>query len=135
MAMSMGARRSGVSAEINMTPMIDVLLVLLIIFMVMQQEMRKGIDLHVPPPPEAQLPNAKPEQIMLEVFPGGRYRINRQPVGGEGLETAVARIYEGRPRKTIFVKGDERATYGEVVAATDAVRAAGVEIVGVVPRQ
>ena len=135
MAMSMGARRGGMSADINVTPMIDVLLVLLIIFMVMQQEMRKGIDLQVPPPPEARLPDARPEQIVLEVLPGGRYRINRQPVGGEGLETAVARVYEGHPRKTIFVKGDERATYGEVVAATDAVRAAGVEIVGVVPRQ
>jgi biopolymer transport protein ExbD/biopolymer transport protein TolR len=123
------------AAAINVTPMIDVLLVLLIIFMVVQQGMRKGIDVQVPPPRDLAPPPADdPPAIVLEVHPGGRYAINRQPVGAEGLQAAVARTFAGRPRKVLFVKGGEGLTYGEVVAAVDATRAAGVQVVGLVPR-
>ena len=134
MAMGMRARRGGMAAAINVTPMIDVLLVLLIIFMVVQQGMRKGIDASVPPPRDATPPVDDPTTIVLEVLGGGRYAINRQPVGTEGLESAVARVFAGRPRKVLFVKGGEGLTYGEVVAAVDAGRAAGVQVVGLVPR-
>ena len=135
MAMGTGGGRSGLSAAINMTPMIDVLLVLLIIFMVVQQGMQKGVDLHAPPPRDpAAPPPDDPAAIVLEVLPGGRYQINRQPVGAEGLQAAVARTFAGRPRKVLFVKGGEGLTYGEVVSAVDATRAAGVQVVGLVPR-
>jgi len=122
------------AAAINVTPMIDVLLVLLIIFMVVQQGLQKGLSLQVPPPDD---PTAKPPEdpaaIVLEVLPGGRYAINRQPVGG-ALEPAIARVFAGRPRKVLFVKAGEGLTYGEVAAAVDASRAAGVQVVGLVPR-
>jgi biopolymer transport protein TolR len=135
MAMGMSVRRGGMSAAINVTPMIDVLLVLLIIFMVVQQGLRKGIDAQVPPPHDpGDPPVVDPTAIVLEVLGGGRYAINRQPVGVEGLESAVARTFAGRPRKVLFVKGGEGLTYGEVVAALDATRAAGVQVVGLVPR-
>ena len=135
MAMGMPVRRGGMSAAINVTPMIDVLLVLLIIFMVVQQGLRKGIDAQVPAPRDpAAPPVVDPTSIVLEVLGGGRYAINRQPVGAEGLESAVARTFAGRPRKVLFVKGGEGLTYGEVVAAMDATRAAGVQVVGLVPR-
>jgi biopolymer transport protein ExbD len=115
--------------------MIDVLLVLLIIFMVVQQGLRKGIDLQVPPPRDPHAaPKDDPAAIVLEVLPGGRYAINRQPVGAEGLQAAVARTFAGRPRKVLFVKGGEGLTYGEIVSAVDATRAAGVQVVGLVPR-
>ena len=134
MAMGVSGRRGGMAAAINVTPMIDVLLVLLIIFMVVQEGMRKGIDAQVPPPRDASPPSDVPESIVLEVLGGGRYAINRQPVGAEGLQAAVARTFAGRPRKVLFVKGGEGLTYGEVVAAVDATRAAGVQVVGLVPR-
>ena len=134
MAMGMAVRRGGMSAAINVTPMIDVLLVLLIIFMVVQQGLRKGIDAQVPPPRDATPPVDDPTAIVLEVLGGGRYAINRQPVGAEGLQSAVARTFAGRPRKVLFVKGGEGLTYGEVVAALDASRAAGVQVMGLVPR-
>jgi len=134
MAMGMRGRRGGMAAAINVTPMIDVLLVLLIIFMVVQQGMRKGIDTQVPPPRDSTPPVDDPTTIVLEVLGGGRYAINRQPVGAEGLQSAVARVFAGRPRKVLFVKGGEGLTYGEVVAAVDAGRAAGVQVVGLVPR-
>jgi biopolymer transport protein TolR len=134
--MAMGASsRGGMAAAINVTPMIDVLLVLLIIFMVVQQGLRKGIDAQVPPPRDPAVPTADdPTAIVLEVLGGGRYAINRQPVGSEGLVTAVTRVFADRPRKVMFVKGGDGLTYGEVVAALDATRAAGVQVVGLVPR-
>ena len=134
MAMGVSGPRGGMAAAINVTPMIDVLLVLLIIFMVVQEGTRKGIDAQVPPPRDAATPVDVPEAIVLEVLGGGRYAINRQPVGAEGLQSAVARTFAGRPRKVLFVKGGEGLTYGEVVAALDATRAAGVQVVGLVPR-
>ena len=135
MSMSVGGARGGAMNQINVTPMIDVLLVLLIIFMVVQQGTQKGIDLQAPPPRDpATPPQDDPTAIVLEVLPGGRYQINRQPVGAEGLQAAVARTFARRPREVLFVKGGEGLTYGEVVAAVDATRAAGVQVVGIVPR-
>jgi biopolymer transport protein ExbD/biopolymer transport protein TolR len=136
MAMGVSARKGGAASAINVTPMIDVLLVLLIIFMVVQQGLQKGLSVQVPPPKDAETPRppAQTDQIVLEVFAGGRYAINTQPVGGEGLESAVARVFANRPRKVLFVKGGAGLTYGEVAAAVDASRAAGVQIVGLVTR-
>jgi biopolymer transport protein TolR len=127
------ARRGGAVSEINVTPMIDVLLVLLIIFMVVQQGMQRGLQVVVPPPEPSDV-TQPPEQFVLEVFPGGRYAINTHPVGAEGLQAAIARTFADRPRKVLFVKGVEGLTYGDVTAAIDATRAAGVEVVGLVPR-
>ncbi|HSU16896.1 biopolymer transporter ExbD [Longimicrobium sp.] len=129
------AKRGGAVAEINVTPMIDVLLVLLIIFMVVQQGLRRGMAVQVPPPKTDPAAPSRPDgQIVLEVLPGGRYAINTQPVGAEGLQSAVERTFAGRPRKVLFVKGGENLTYGDVVTAVDATRAAGVEVIGLVPR-
>jgi biopolymer transport protein ExbD/biopolymer transport protein TolR len=134
MAMGVSARK-GMAADINVTPMIDVLLVLLIIFMVVQQGMQKGLSLQVPPPPDDRTePPPRSDPIVLEVMPGGRYAINRQPVGPEGLQAAVARVFANRPRKVLFVKAAEGRTYGEVTTAVDASRAAGVTVIGLVPR-
>jgi biopolymer transport protein TolR len=135
--MAMGtARRGGLAAAINVTPMIDVLLVLLIIFMVVQQGLQKGISMQVPPPKDKDEVAQKnqEDQIVLEVNPGPTYAINTRPVAYEQLETTIREIYANRPRKIIFVKGAENLRYGDVVHAVDASRAAGVEVVGLVPR-
>jgi biopolymer transport protein TolR len=135
MAMGVGGGKGGAMNSINVTPMIDVLLVLLIIFMVVQQGLQKGMSVQVPPPHDSTVaPPEQPDAIVLEVLPGGRYAINQHPVGAEGLQSAVARTFAGRPRKVLFVKGGEGLTYGEVAAAVDASRAAGVSVVGLVPR-
>jgi biopolymer transport protein ExbD/biopolymer transport protein TolR len=136
MSMSMRAagRRGAPAADINVTPMIDVLLVLLIIFMVVQQGLQRGLALQVPPPERAAPPVRDPASIVLEVMPGGRYALNTQPVGAEGLQSAVEAVFRGRPRKVLWVKGGEGVRYGEVAAAVDASRAAGVQVVGLVPR-
>ena len=134
MAMTTGSKKGGPAADINMTPMIDILLVLLIIFMVVQQGMQKGLSVQVPPiDSEAQLAQSV-DQIVLEIQPGGLYAINRQPVAMAQLQVKLAEIFAPRQRKVIFVKGAENISYGEVVFAVDAARAAGIEVVGLVPR-
>jgi biopolymer transport protein ExbD len=132
MAMTTGRRGAQLSA-INMTPMIDVLLVLLIIFMVVQQGLQRGVPVQIPLPAQDQ-PPAVPDQIVLEVAPGGSYLLNRQPVSAGALRPTLARVFAPRPRKVLFVKGDERVAYADVVRAVDISRSAGVQVVGLVPR-
>ena len=136
MGMAVG-KKGGPQSDINMTPMIDVLLVLLIIFMVVQQGLQRGVSVQIPPPKDKNdtAQQSDPNQtIMLEVEPGPTYFINRQPVDPSQLRERIAEIFASRPRKVIFVKGAENMTYGGVVHAVDAARAAGIEIVGLVPR-
>jgi biopolymer transport protein TolR len=137
MAMGVGGSKGGAMNAINVTPMIDVLLVLLIIFMVVQQGLQKGVSMQVPPQKDkdevAQKSNPE-DQIVLEVTPGPAYAINTAPVAADQLEKTIHDIYAARPRKVIFVKGAENLRYGDIVRAVDASRAAGVEVVGLVPR-
>jgi biopolymer transport protein TolR len=134
MGITSGGRRGGAIGEINMTPMIDVLLVLLIIFMVVQQGLQRGIGLQVPPPRDAQLPAPVDDgDLVLEVQPGGRALLNRQPIPSGELEAFLTEVFAPRPRKVLFVKGAESVPYGDVIRAVDASRAAGVQVVGLVP--
>ena len=135
MAMTTGGRRGGNIGEINMTPMIDVLLVLLIIFMVVQQGLQRGLSVQVPPPPDGKPVLAQTGNLVLELEPGGRYLLNRQPVARERLAQVLAEVFAPRTRKVLFVRGAESLPYGEVIAAVDASRAAGVQVVGLVPRR
>ncbi len=134
MAMAVGGGRGGPTSEINMTPMIDVLLVLLIIFMVIQPTLQKGIEVQVPPVEERAASEPSPDQIVLEIHPGPRYTINQIPVSAENLEARIRGIFQDRPRKVLFVKGAETLTYGDVIEAVDAARGGGIEVVGLVPR-
>jgi biopolymer transport protein TolR len=135
MAMSAGGQ-GGLTNEINVTPMIDVLLVLLIIFMAAIPSMRKAIDLQLPDPTPSVAPaNATSNQIVLEVFANQQYSINTEKVSGErNLARRLKEIYDPRPEKIIFVKGDMKIKYGDVIHAMDIARGAGVKVIGVPPK-
>jgi biopolymer transport protein ExbD len=121
--------------EINMTPMIDVLLVLLIIFMVVQQGLQRGLSVQVPPTESQSQAEAQTvDQIVLDIRDGGEFFLNQEPIAAENLENRLREVFAPRPRKVIFVKGSENLTYGQVIRAVDATRAAGIEVVGLVPR-
>jgi biopolymer transport protein TolR len=134
MAMASGSNK-GLENDINVTPMIDVLLVLLIIFMAALPSMRKAIDLQLPDPtPSVQPINSQSNQIVLEVFPGGQYSINTEKVDRAHLGSRLKEIYDPRPEKIIFVKGDPKVKYGDVIDAMDIARGSGVKVIGVPPK-
>src|SRR4051812_44238555 len=137
--MSMGSGTQGaasMSAEPNVTPMIDVLLVLLIIFMAVLPSMRKAIDINLPDPnPQVATANNNSNQIVLEVHGNGQYNINSQALTGPAnLGPRLKEIYDPRPEKIIFVKGDPKAKYADIIEAMDIARGAGVKVIGVPPK-
>ena len=135
MGMAVGGR-GGLNNEPNVVPMIDVLLVLLIIFMVMQPMARKAIDLQLPDPtPQVAAANQVSNQIVLEALPGDQYTINKEPVTKDNLLTRLKQIYDPRPDKIMFVKGDPKVKYQSVIFAMDQARGAGVKVIGVTPKE
>ena len=135
MAMSAGSSSGGVQSDINVTPMIDVLLVLLIIFMITQPLSRMALDVQVPPPDETQVTKTPPSQIVLELADDGSYTINGQPVPKDQLDTQIHAIYDQRPAKLLFIKAGANRLYQDVVEAMDVVRGAGVQIIGFTPKE
>lgn len=135
MGMSTGGGGSNLNNDINVTPMIDVLLVLLIIFMMIIPMSRKAIDTQLPDPnPPQQTSQVNPDQIVLEILPDDKYAINKEPVEKAQLMTRLKAIYDPRPEKIIFVKGDTLSKYANVIFAMDQARGAGVKVIGVAPK-
>jgi len=136
MSMSSTAGANRLQNEPNVTPMIDVLLVLLIIFMLVVPMSRKAIDLQLPDPTEQKSSDAPPPQIVLEVLPGEKYLVNKEAIPKEKLGARLKEIYDPRPEKIIFVKGSPKGVkYSDVIYAMDVARGAGVKVIGVSPKE
>jgi biopolymer transport protein ExbD len=128
----MGKTGSSSVSDINMTPMIDVLLVLIVIFMIAQPMMQKTMDIQLPKE-ERNPTQAQPStNIVLQVEPGGVYKINTLQVPKAQLQQKLTDIYANRPQKIIFVKAGPDIVYQDVIAAMDAARGAGVKVIGAV---
>ena len=134
MAFTVG-KADALNNEPNVVPMIDVLLVLLIIFMLVVPMSRKALDLQLPDPKPSESQGPPPSQIVLEVMPGNRYAINKEPVTRDALPGRLKEIYDPRPDKIIFVKGDPKLKYDEVIWAMDVARGSGVRVIGVPPKE
>ena len=131
----MNTQKGGLTNEPNVVPMIDILLVLLIIFMLVVPMSRKALDLQLPDPTEQQQSENPPPQIVLEVMPGDRYLVNKEAQTRESLPKRLKEIYDGRPEKIIFVKGDPKVKYSDVIFAMDVARGAGVKVIGMSPKE
>jgi biopolymer transport protein ExbD len=123
----------GLSSEINVTPMIDVLLVLLIIFMIILPLSRRAFVAQVPPEQQQKQPQQQSAQIVLELTAAGGFAINTQPYTKGQLDAALHQIFDQRVAKLLFIKADPSRTYGEVIEAMDIARAAGVQVIGFTP--
>ena len=132
MAMDVGSKKGGLNCTINVTPMADVMLVLLIIIMLIAPLLQKGIDVTLP---EASYPADKPEndaQTVLGVDKDGRYFVDQQPVLENELLIRVQAALDRKLERIVLIKADTDATYGDVMALLDQLQRAGIEDIGLV---
>jgi biopolymer transport protein TolR len=132
MGISMGKTGTGNIADPNMTPMIDVLLVLIVIFIIAQPMMQKTMDIQLPKEEKDRTEQQQSTNIVLTIEPNGVYKINTLQVSGAQLQQKLNDIYRNRPQKVIFVKAGPDVIYQDVISAMDAARGAGVKVIGAV---
>jgi biopolymer transport protein ExbD len=131
--MGMGAGGSGeYKSDINITPLVDVVLVLLIIFMVITPLLQMGYDVKVPPKSTNPNPTIDPDQLIVSLAPGNKIYLNKQELTAPQLATQLSSILKNRRDKTVFFSGDDTALYGDVARIMDLCRAAGATNIGIV---
>ncbi len=133
MAMDVGGAKGGVKSDINVTPLVDVMLVLLIIVMLIAPMLQKGVDVALP---EAVNTHDKPDtsdQVVVHVDKSSILYVNglKQP-SQEDVVARLQAVLETAADKTVYLKGDREAPYGAIMSMMDALRKAGIETVGLI---
>ena len=132
MAMDVGGAKGGVKSDINVTPLVDVMLVLLIIMMIIAPMLQKGVDVRLPTASNSMDKPETQEQTVVHVTADGRFYVNAVPVNEQDLTTRVTDILETKKERIVLIKADEDAQYGKIMDAMDQLRAAGVEDMGLI---
>jgi biopolymer transport protein TolR len=129
--MMLGGKNDSLMSDINVTPFVDVMLVLLIIFMVTAPMMMQGVDVALPEATSAPLPSDQ-EQLMVTIDKNNQVYINDHQVGLDFLREKLKKILEGRKDREVFLRADKEISYGMVVRVMAEIKGAGIEKLGMV---
>ena len=132
MSMDAGGAKGGVKSDINVTPLVDVMLVLLIIMMIVAPLIHNGADVKLPPAENTAKKPETQDQTVIAVDKSDRYFVNTLPVRKEELRQRVEEILETRNERIVLIKADQDARYSAVMAAMDELRAGGIEDMGLI---
>ncbi len=135
MGMQVGDSKGGAMADMNVVPLIDILLVLIIIFMVISPLKPKGLEALVPqpaPPNQQQNQDIQNKTVVVQVNADGKLKINSEDTTWETMSARLDQIFKERAEKIAFVKGDDSVEFREVARAIDIMRASGIDSVGLI---
>ena len=127
-----GPASGGYKSDINITPLVDIVLVLLIIFMVITPLLQMGYDVKVPPKATVESPPPALDQLIVSLTRQGRIYLNKEQLDAQTLSLRLSEILKNRRDKTVFFSADDAAGYGDVARVMDIVRTAGAKNIGIV---
>jgi biopolymer transport protein ExbD len=130
--MDVGGAKGGLKSDINVTPLVDVMLVLLIIMMLIAPMLQKGVDVKLPLASNSADKPETQEQTVVAIDANKQMYLNSIRVREDDLTTQIASLMENRKEKVVLIKADEDAPYSSVMAAMDRLRAANIENIGLI---
>ncbi len=130
MAMSVGGSRQGVKAEINITPLVDVVLVLLIIFMVVTPMLQRGKDVRLPQVHKPDAESKEGDPLILSLTSDKKIYLEQSVLDEAGLTAQLLQEFAQQPNRKILLKGDDRLTYGDIRKVMEVARKAGAKSIG-----
>jgi biopolymer transport protein ExbD len=130
--MDVGGTKGGLKADINVTPLVDVMLVLLIIMMLIAPMLQKGVDVKLPLASNTADKPETQEQTVVAVDANKQFYLNSIRIREDDLTTQITTLMENRKEKVVLIKGDEEAPYSAIMAAMDRLRAANIENIGLI---
>ena len=132
MAMDVGGAKGGIKSDINVTPLVDVMLVLLIIMMIVAPLLQKGAPVRLPSAVNSADKPETQDQTVVAVTANGEYYVNGVPIPDTDLRRRVEEILEDKTEKIVLIKADEDVDYATVMETMDNLRAAGIEDMGLI---
>jgi biopolymer transport protein TolR len=133
MGMDIGGSSGGPKSEINVTPLVDVMLVLLIIFMILQPMLQMGYDVNVPPPtPAGVVPPPSGDQIIVSLTTNGEVYLNKERVDRAQLPIRLQEVLRNRGQKPVFFSAEDTVKYDDAMRIMDVVRNNGAKNIGIV---
>jgi len=132
MSMDVGGAKGGVKADINVTPLVDVMLVLLIIMMLITPMLNQGVAMRLPEATNSVDKPTTQDNTVIAISKDGSVYLNAKPISEAELATKISEALEIKKEKSVFIKADEEAAYSAIMSTMDQLRQAGVEDIGLI---